>query len=107
MVESSVGSSKRPRVEPTVEDMPTEEIPYDPTTAIAENDVDVDEVDVETSDAKPTVPPPLSLRAMMKSFIMTQAAHRQLLDELITEVTTLRADFTEYRSVFPPPPSNF
>ena len=41
---------------------------------------------------------------MMETFMTTQAAHRQLLDELITKVATLRADFAEYRSAFPPPP---
>ena len=35
----------------------------------------------------------------------TQAAYGQLLDELITEVAALRAYFTEYKSVFPPPSS--
>ena len=37
----------------------------------------------------------------------TQAAHGQLPDELLTEVTYLRANFTEYRSALPPlPPSD-
>ena len=44
--------------------------------------------------------------AMMETFITTQAAYGQLLDELITEVATLRAYFTEYKSAFPPPSSN-
>ena len=48
----------------------------------------------------------LSLYAMMETFITTQAAYGQLLDELITEVATLRAYFTEYKSAFPPPSSN-
>ena len=34
----------------------------------------------------------------------TQVAHGQLLDELITEVIALRANFSKYRSAFPPPP---
>ena len=34
----------------------------------------------------------------------TQEAHGQLLDELLTEVASLRADFAQYRSAFPPPP---
>ena len=34
----------------------------------------------------------------------TQATHGQLLDELLTEVASLREDFAEYRSAFPPPP---
>ena len=58
-------------------------------------------------DVDPTVAPPLSLYAMMESFMTTQAAHVQFLDELLTEVASLRANFAEYRSTFPPPsPSN-
>ena len=49
------------------------------------------------------VAPPLLLCAMMESFMTTQVAHGQLLDELLTEVASLRADFAEYKSVFPPP----
>ena len=52
----------------------------------------------------PTITPPLSLRAMMESFITTQTAHGQLIDELLTKVATLRADFAENRRAFPPPP---
>ena len=80
--------------------MPTaEEAFVDPTT-----DVDpsggADDVD-------PTVAPPFSLRAMMDSFMTTQTAHGQLLDKLLMEFASLRADFVEYRSVFsPPPPSD-
>ena len=55
-------------------------------------------------DVDSTVAPPLSLRAMVQSIMTTQAAHGQLLDELLTKVATLRADFTDYRSSFPPPP---
>jgi len=54
--------------------------------------------------ADPTVAPPLSLRAMMESFMTTQAAHGQLLDGLLTKVASLRANFMEYSSAFPPPP---
>ena len=54
-------------------------------------------------DVDPTVAPLLSLCAMMQSFMTTQAAHGQLLDELLTEVASLQADFAEYRSAFPPP----
>ena len=49
--------------------MPTEEIHFDPTTAVAEDDVD--EVYVNTRDVEPTGPPPLSLRAIMETFMMT------------------------------------
>ena len=82
--------------------MPTEEIHFDPTTAVANNGDD--RVHADSAAAEPTVPPPLSLHAMMETFIMTQAAHGQLLDGLIAEVATLRADFSEYMSAFPPPP---
>ena len=34
----------------------------------------------------------------------TQAAYRQILDGLITEIVALRVDFSKYRSAFPPPP---
>ena len=73
-----------------------EETFVDPTTTVdpsgGANDVD------------PTVAPPLSLRAMMQSFMTTQATHGQLLDELLTEVASLREDFAKHRSAFPPPP---
>lgn len=98
-VEPSVSTSKRPHVDIVVAtgDMFVEEIHIDPTTAM----------DLDTTDAEPTIPPPLSLRAMMETFMMTQATHGQLLDKLLTEVATLRADFSESRSAFPPPtPSN-
>ena len=55
-------------------------------------------------DANPIVAPHLSFHAMMESFMTTQAAHGQLHDELLTEVASLRADFMEYRSAFPPSP---
>jgi len=58
-----------------------------------------------TEDVDPSVAPPLSLHAMMQSFMTTQVAHDQLLDELLMEVAFLRVDFVEYRSAFPPPPS--
>ncbi|XP_050248672.1 disease resistance protein At4g27190-like [Quercus robur] len=95
----SASSLKRPRVQPTVGDAHAEESPVDPTTAVADDGVHAD-----SAVAEPTVPPPLSLRAMMETFMTTQAAHGQLLDGLIAEVAVLRADFSEYRSAFPPPP---
>ena len=56
------------------------------------------------NDVDPMVAPPLLLCAMMEFFMTTQAAHGQLLDELLIDVASLRVDFAEYRSVFPPPP---
>ena len=104
--EPSTGTSKQPRVEasttaPTTDDQhnamdPAEEIDVDPIAA-----VDL-AADAETDD--PTVAPPLSLQAMMVTFMTTQAAPGQLIDELLTKVVAPRADFAEYRSVFPPPP---
>ena len=97
----SVGSSKRPRVHGDG-DVHAEESPIDPTTIVA-NDGD-DEVHVDNATTDATVAPPLSVRAMMETFMTTQAAHGQLLDGLIAEVAALRADFSEYRNAFPPPP---
>ena len=53
--------------------------------------------------ADPTVAP-LSLRSMMETFMTTQTTHGQLIDELLTKVAILRANFTEYRNAFPLPP---
>ena len=63
------------RVESTIRDMPVEEIPFDPIIVDAE--YVVDEVDIKTRDVEPTVPLPLSLsfRAMMETFMTTQAAY--------------------------------
>nr|POE75200.1 hypothetical protein CFP56_76793 [Quercus suber] len=87
----SVGSSKRPRVQALLADVHAEESLIDPKTAVA-NDGD-DEVHVDSADAEPTIPPPLSLRALMETFMTTQAAYGQLLDGLIAEVAALRAEF--------------
>ena len=67
LVEPSVTTSKRPHVDvvATTGDMFVEDIHIDPTTAM----------DLHTTDAEPTVPPPLSLLNMMETFMMTQAAH--------------------------------
>ena len=98
----SVGSSKRPRVQSTTGDDHAEQSPVDPTGTVA--DIGDDGVHAHSTAADPTVPPPLSLRAMMETIMTTQAAHGQLLDGLIAEVAALRADFSEYSSAFPPPP---
>ena len=98
----SVGSSKRPRVQSTIRDDHAEQSPVDPTGTVA--DIGDDGVHAHSTAADPTVPPPLSLRAMMETFMTTQATHGQLLDGLIAEVAALRAEFSEYSSAFPPPP---
>ena len=101
-VEPSTGTSKRPRGEaftaaPTSSDMPTAKEVHVDHTATMDHFIDDDVVD-------PIVTSLLSLYAMMKSFMTTQAAHGELIDELLIEVATLRADFAKYRSAFPPPP---
>ena len=101
-VEPSIGTSKRPSGEasttaPASGDQPaTKEIYVDPTTAM----------DLASDDdtADPKITPPLSLCAMMGTFMTTQVTHGQLIDELLTMVASLRADFAKYRTVFPPPP---
>ena len=92
--EPSTGTSKRPRgdASTTSSAMPIVEKTYvDPTVA-------VDPVGHE--DVDPLVAPPLSIRAMMQSIMTNQAAQGQLLDELLTEVASLRVDFSDYRSSF-------
>ena len=98
----SVGSSKRPRVQSTAEDVHAEQSPVDPTATVA--NIGDDGVRAHNVATEPTVPPPLSLRAINETFMTTQATHGQLLDGLIAEVAALRADFSKYRSAFPPPP---
>ena len=98
----SVGSSKRPRVQSTTRDDHAEQSPVDPTGTVA--DIGDDGVHAHSTAADPIIPSPLSLRAMMETFMTTQAAHGQLLDGLIAEVAALRADFSKYSSAFPPPP---
>ena len=101
-VEPSLGTSKRPRGEAFTTalasgDQPTAEEVHVDHIAAMDPIGDDDTVD-------PTVTPPFSLRAIIESFMTTQVAHEQLIDELLTEVATLRVDFVEYRSAFPPPP---
>nr|POE81654.1 hypothetical protein CFP56_28118 [Quercus suber] len=95
-------SSKRPQVRSTTRDVPDEDMHGDPTSDVAQDGDN--EVDVDTAATTHTSPPPPSVRAMMETFMMTQAAHGQLLNGLIAEVVALRVDFSEYRSAFPPPP---
>ena len=101
-VEQCTRTSKKPRGDastttPTSGDQPAvEEVHVDPTAVVDPAGDD------DTAD--PTVTPPFSIRAMMESFMTSQVAHGQLIDELLTEVVALRADFAEYRSAFSPPP---
>ena len=101
-VEQSTATSKRSRGEAstatlTSNAMPVAEETFEDLTIVVDPSGGADNAD-------PTVTPPFSLHAMMESFVTTQATHGQLLDELFTEVASLRADFMEYRSAFPPPP---
>ena len=68
-VDPSVGSSKRPRVWSTIEDVPDEDMHADPTVAVAKDGDD--EVDVDTAIAAYIGPPPPSLHAMMETVMMT------------------------------------
>ena len=101
-VDPSVGSSKRTRVQSTTGDVPHEDMHEDPTTAVAEDGDD--EVDVDTTVAAHTGPPPPSLRAMMETIMTAQAAHGQLLYGFFAEVAALRADLVDYRRAIPPSP---
>ena len=77
----------------------------DPTSVVSEDGND--EVDVDTADAARTSPLPPSLHAMMETIMTPQAAYRQLLHGLLTEVAAMRADLAHYRCSIPPfPPSD-
>ena len=68
--EPSIGTSKRSRGDASTTSgaMPTVEEVFMDSTPIVDPAGDAEDVD-------PTVAPPLSLRAMMQSFMTTQAAH--------------------------------
>ena len=98
--------SKRPWVETATIDPPPppKEIHFDPTTVVADDGVDEEDLDADGAQpAASSVPPCLSLKSMMETFMTTQTAHEQLLDELLTKVAALTIDFDEYRSALPPP----
>nr|POF03202.1 hypothetical protein CFP56_42497 [Quercus suber] len=101
-VEPSTGSSKRSRGAASTTALGSGAMPAAKETFV-DSIATVDPSD-GADDADPIVAPPLSLRAMIESFMIAQMAYGQLLDELLKEVASLRADFMEYRSAFPPPP---
>ena len=108
-VKPSTRTLKRPRGEVSTaalasgDQRTTEEIPMNPTAAIDPTTI----VDPTTDDTINSTVTSLSLHAMMKTFMTTQAAHGQLINELLIVVAALRVDFAKYRSVFPPlPPSD-
>ena len=76
----------------------------DPTTTVAEDGDD--EIDVDTTVVTHIGPPPPSLCAMIETVMMTQAAHGQLLDNLLAKVVALRMDLADYRRPVPPSPSS-
>ena len=85
--EPSIGTQKRSRGEASTTAlafgaMPVAEETFVDPIAVMDPSGGVDNVN-------PTVTPPLSLCAMMESFMTTQATHGQLLDELLTKVATL------------------
>ena len=108
-VKPSTRTSKRPRGEVSTAalasgDQPTtKEIPMNPTAAMDPTII----VDPATDDTINSTVTSLSLHAMMKTFMTTQATHGQLINELLIVVAALRVDFAKYRSVCPPlPPSD-
>ena len=64
----------------------------------------VEEIHVDPIATVDPIVAPFSLHSTMETFMTTQATHGQLIDELLTKVATLRANFTKYRSAFPHPP---
>ena len=104
--EPSASTTKRPRVESITEDVPTDpptkDVLINPTTAVPKDD-DKDDANLDADVVGPSITPH-SLCEMMETFMMTQAAHGQLLDDLISDVVVLRADFAKYRRSFPPLP---
>ena len=89
-------SSKRPRVEssigasrPPTSSEPSAEEHVDPTTAV---------------DPPPSFSSDASLRSMLDFVIIVQAAHGQILVDVLTELQALRADLASARRSSPPPP---
>ena len=68
-VNPSVGSSKRTRVQSTTGDVPHEDMHEDPTAAVIEDGNN--KVDVDTTAATHTGPPPPSLHVMMETIMTT------------------------------------
>ena len=82
-------SSKRPRVKSSIDDAsqppsgdPSTEAYVDPTTAV---------------DPPPSTSSDSSLHAMLDKILTVQAAHRQILLDVLNEVTSLRADLANAR----------
>nr|POF18403.1 b3 domain-containing protein [Quercus suber] len=88
----------------TTGDVPYEDMHGDPTAAVVEDGDD--EVDVDTTAAAQTGPPPPSLRAMMETIMTTQANHGQVLYGLLGDIAALRADLAGFRRQVPPSPSS-
>ena len=92
-------SSKRPRVEPSGVAPPS---PSSTSDAMAEKPVD-------HIDAAAVVPPPptsddSNIRRMLETIMTVQAAHKQILVDMLDELRALRADLEHLRRSPPPPP---
>ena len=74
----------------------------DPIAAVAKDGDD--EVDVDIAAVAHTGPPLPSLRVIMETIMMTQAAHGWLLYGFFVEVSALRADLADYKRAIPPSP---
>ena len=88
-VEPSTGTSKRSQGEASTTALASSAMPY-VEEAFVDSIAVVDPAS-GAEDVDPTVTPSLSLYAITQSFITTLAAHGQLLDELLTEVASLRS----------------
>ena len=67
-------------------------------------EIHVDPTAGNTKTVDLAITPPLSLQAIMETFMTTQATYGQLINELLIEVAALRVDFAKYKSAFPLPP---
>ena len=89
-------SSKRPRVKSSS---------VAPTPPSSTSDTSV------KASINPAVSPPSTLddsdiRCMLETFMTVQAAHSQLLVDMLDEVRSLRADLGSFKRSPPPPPFN-
>ena len=97
-------SSKRPRVEPSGTTPP----PPPSTIGTTSGEASVDPIDDVVA---PTVPPPSAIddfdsRHTLKIVMTIQAAHGQLLVDMLDEIHALRADLEHLRHSPLPPPFN-
>ena len=96
-------SSKRPRVEPSSVAPPPPSSTSDATTE--------EPVDHAVDTATANVPPPPTsddsdIRRMLETVITIQAAHGQILVDMLDELHALRMDLDRLKRSPPPPPFN-